>query len=575
MNRVLVFLLIAAGWVCPPGAVRGAETVTEADWVTQLARFTGLQSRLYSPGTIQNYIEIISQPGYLRFEAEKADFSTGVKKEVTLRYGVPSGDAYLQAGAGGGLITFRFVLPARRTYLLQVRSLGGEQEWMIDESRVRVPSSEGELEWREVGDFELSPGPHDITVTVPPEGALDAFELITDAVPSLAPRSGFQPEQALRYGKKAESVIRALDLLDQLPVAPGFFLLRECERFQKAAGSWTVQSGDEHGSYSGTGWVAAGAGGAALEYEVDLPGPGLYGFEARVFGGLRQIVGFDYGRDKSYFPALSTDDFSWTPVGAFFMEGDRHHVQFELPPGAGMDGFRIIRHAAAPEDYLDLLFRLGFQERGVGREDETLANIGDFPGITVEAEQLLEKSPAYREGDEGAPGKKTNGIRMTASGPAAEWGGRAVKIEDDDIYTLYLLGRGAAPIGCMVKGPDGTILDQRPVYPPRADAYDWTRAVDLPLREGEVEIWLSFPPGSGVDAVKLVPRAWPEKTLAELVEDEVDRDDADGNLERMRAMQPWFESYGPGPDVTLEPQVEEQEDEEYEYGPASPALPGG
>jgi len=566
----MIFLVLAALGGAASSSF-GQDPATESEWITYLAQFTGLQQGLAGPATIDRYVDILSVPGYIGIEAEKADFSSGISASRSLRYGQPSGAAWLEAKAGGGLASYRFTIPNRRDYIIEGRLRGGPQTWKIDDMTFEV-AGPGEVDFEHrsrVGEVTLEAGEHEITVVLPPQGGLDRIDLITSGIPEIRPESGFRPREFLRYRLKAETIIRTINYLRLLPVLPNYYQLIEGEEFSRNRGDWTISRDSSPGSTTGEGWLRADGSGAFPEYILNLPENGIYRIRGRMIGTGRLIADFDRGRNRFFFPAEAPDEFAWTEVGTFYLPGGEHLISFELPPGAGLDVIEVTRLAAKPEDYLTLLLLLGFSEGNLEANEDPLGG-----GEVIE----LEPPEAHKKGlalvDTGKAAEDANGIAVGPAGDREATLVVAVRPEETSHYSILLRLSGEKPVPFVIRDKDGRILDQRLVFPEADREMKWIPVVgNIPLDEEQDYLFsFSLRPGTLLDALRLLPAIFPWEDLREMVDREVYREGAEKNLFQL------LERFGE--EVTTEtgksptePEDEQEEDEEKEFGPASPQFP--
>jgi hypothetical protein len=251
---------------------------------------------------------------YRRIEGENfQEASPSLERDDTSDFGLPSNRQWMRAGEKPGRLKYRLKIPVDREYTLRARVRGGRQFWTIDRRGGFMVSPAPRLEWIEVGDINLPAGEHELTVSVPPGGGVDVFELVTGNAPAIAPADGFHPFSPLTFGVKAETIIKALNLEDQLPIASDFYLIIEAERFDRARGKYRVQKSDHPGRSSDQKWLSAD-GMVVSHYRFEVPRRGLYSILARGFGPGKETWTIDGGADKVEVTPHSPDRFGWFPV---------------------------------------------------------------------------------------------------------------------------------------------------------------------------------------------------------------------------------------------------------------------
>lgn len=549
----------------------GAEPITQGEWAVYLARGLGLEKEMPPGSSTDKYISILGNKGYRRIEGE--DFheaSSSLGKEESTEFGSTSRKQWLRAGEESGTVRYKFEVPVHRRYTIRARSRGGSQFWTVDDRGSVMLSPDDTFEWKEVGEFNFKPGEHEVTVSIPPGGGLDLFELLTENASAIEPPGGFQPLTPLTYGDKAATIVKALNLEDELPIDGGFFLIIEAELYDRAEGQFQVSKDQQPGSPSAARWVKS-EGEVTASYSYEVPERGLYSIQARGFGSRKEEWMFDLGVEKVTFVPISPQQFNWDPVTTIFLEAGPHMIDVTLKEGNGTDVIMILRRRSSAGDYLQLLSDLGLQEGALPAKKKPSGQRRYQPYQTMEAEKYREtiKGDVIKDTTDryGVP-SDLSWIRPKGDSVVCRY---EVELREDGMYALYMRSFGPNFTTWTIDPGEDTFRERRDSFPLLADEFAWREVVTLELARGKHIFDVTVPDLDGLDNFELRKRAWSQADLDRLAREAVSREEALRNLEEV-------EERGEGPGEEKEEEVEPEPPDETEppeeYTPLSPYIPG-
>jgi hypothetical protein len=540
----------------------GPGTITEAEWASYLARGTGLEGKLPPPVQAENYIEVFSQPGYHRVEAENiTDISASLKREKGDRFGRASHREWLESGSGSGSIHYHFTLPIKLRYSIFARVRGGNQFWKIDDRKRILITPETGFSRVKIGDFNLEAGSHTITVTLPPDSALDVFELITRNSPPIEPLGGFAPLAPLNYGEKATTLVRALNWENRLPIDGGRCGFFEAEGFSEARGEVKISESTRHGRASRGEWVNPLSPQSGLTYRINLPEAGLYTIRGRFWGGGENIFSIELDKHKLYFTPLPGDRFNWVDIFTGHLNKGEHRLDLEINPGNGVDLFEWVKRLDAPGDYYLLLPQYGFLEGGQPTGNKEGRRYGSF--LRVEGESGLVSGPVvissrkdygdpsggkwvdshsrssrirfevdipasgkaapdreqaaliwkragdkpdgvsgdYRFSDSTRPGSRSGKRWLSAAGETK--GYFDLDLRRGATVSIYCRNFGREPFRWTVDPGSTRPSLRKLITPQKAAAFTWQKIGELYLTRGKHRISVLLPPGGGLDLLEI------------------------------------------------------------------------
>ncbi len=547
--------------------------ITQGEWAVYLARGLGLEEALSEETPADRIISILGQGGYQRIEGEDYREAADTLRKVDAPEAViASRRQWLEAGKASGLARYRFELPVGRTAVIRARARGGPQFWSVDEGGSVMITPGEQLDWRDVGSFNLAAGEHEVTVAISPGGALDLFELVGGGSPPIEPVGGFKLLAPLTYGDKAVTIVRALDLENELPIDGGFYLIREAELYDQGSGGFRISQDREPGPASRDEWVEPEETVRVL-YIFELPESGLYSFFSRGFGPADKEWTIDLGTAKAIRRPDDLQKFGWQPMITAFLEAGPHTLEARISEGNGFDVFQVLRRRAGAGDYLQLLSDFGLQEGALPASPEADHREKRRYELyrEVEAEAFGEATGPAEKSDDPAYGSPSN-REWIRPGPAPVTLRYRLKLAEQGTYSIYMRAFGASPVAWTVDPVGDSYRERREVFPRSYEAFLWQEVVTLNLEAGEHIFEVTLPEGGGLDVFELRKQPWPASELERLAREPVSREEALRNIEEVeeRVEEPEEEE----PDEPVEPE-EPDEPDDPDYPDLSPYVPGG
>ncbi len=527
-----LLMLMAFPFALSPAGSNGQ--LTQCEWAIDLSRALGLKGGLPEDAGSDRIISILSQRGFREIEGEDYREADDALRKVDAPSDVAaSQQQWVEAGSEGGVARYYFEIPLQQEIILRARGQGAPQFWSIDTSQSILLDIGDELEWMEVGRFNLDPGEHKVEVSIPSGGVLDIFEIIAPGHSPIEPLGGFRPSDPLTYEDKAVTMVRALNLENELPIDDGFFLIRESELYDQVDGEYQVSSGEESGKPSQGRWVKPSSG-SRIYFKFEVPEAGIYSIFSRGFGQFEEEWVLDRGSERVIFQPEDQDEFGWNPVFTVFLEAGPHTLEIRPEGDNGFDVFQILRHRSRGVDYLQLLSDLGFREgtlppsQGeVGSEGRRYASYRE-----VEAEDYFEADgePTKERNEE--YGEPSNRVWINPGGEPVPLRYR-LQVEREGTYAIYMRGFGSSPVTWAIDPSGESYRELRDVFPRAADAFVWQEVVTLDLEAGEHIFEVTLPPDSGLDLFELRRQPWTFSDLDLLARREVDREQGQRNIEEL------------------------------------------
>ncbi len=538
---ILVVLALFLSW-SPAVLPAEGEPITQAEWAVFLARGLGLEAALPEGTSAEQFISILGRGGYQKIEGEDYEEATPSLRKVEAPEHLPvSNQHWAEAVEESGAARYRFELPAGRRVTIRARGSGGPQFWSVNEGASVMVNPGEELQWEEVGSYNLEPGEQEIMVSIPAGGTLDVFELVSGGEPPIEPLGGFRPGEDLTYGDKAVTIVRGLGLENELPIDEGFYLIREAELYDRAEGDYRIARDRGQGPASRGEWVKPEAA-TRVSYDFTVPARGLYSILTRGFGQFEEEWFIDLGEARASVRPADIRKFSWYPVITVFLDAGPHTLEKRLRAGNGFDAFKIVRRRSGPGDYLQLIADLGFQEdslppsperdRARRRRYQLYQSLEgrDFADVEGNPEVLAD----HRYGRPVSRGW----VRPQNESVTLRY---RVKVAEDGTYAVYMRSFGVSPISWKIGLAGESFRESREVFPRAHDAFLWDEVVTLDLEAGEYLVEMALPEETGLDVFEFRRRAWSTAELDRLAEQPVGREAARRNLEGIK------EQTGPTP----------------------------
>lgn len=323
---------------------------TQRDWMISLVDAMGLSFGLPDEPEDDDYGRILEGERHYRIEAERAKQPTdmvSVKNYST--FGNFSGEGWVSGIATPTVAHLRFLLPLSGSYRISAALRLAGHELRIGEQSF---SADGENRFVEVslGEVELTAGEHEVTIHLPPNGAVDYIELDAPPLLPITPISGWKPDLPLSRDDLAVTAARLMNLEPLLP-ASGEAMTVEAETAAEYEGAAATDI--RHlGQPSGGRWIRAGAGPAHIRLSFTPPAQGVYGLLLRGAAGspLTATLNGTLPLAETFPTYLQT-----LPMGTFYLEARENILELRLPPRGGVDSLVLEGRRSAGSDYRRLV----------------------------------------------------------------------------------------------------------------------------------------------------------------------------------------------------------------------------
>jgi len=309
-----------------------AQALTQRDWMVALVDSLGRSFGLPDEPQAGDYLNILQGQRNLRFEAEAVHAEDDEVSTLTfLNYGPFSGAGWLLGISRPSQVHLRFTLPLDGRYRLSlaVRSpghtvLAGGQRFTVDGEPQRFTRVVA-------GEVNLTAGPQEVVVTLPPGGALDYLELAAPALPPIAPDGGWQADAPLTWDVLAATAVQALGLEKSLPLS-GPSQEIEAESLTETGGAQVVE--DAHlGRPSGGRWLRTSAQPAEVGVPLTVAQGGFHDLELILMGQPVKIV-VNSQLELAIAGKPYLDTVTSPPV---FLSKGANRLAVTLPPRGGID----------------------------------------------------------------------------------------------------------------------------------------------------------------------------------------------------------------------------------------------
>lgn len=349
-----------------------AAELTQRDWMVALVDTLGWAYGLPDEPQDPDYINILSGNRTLRLEAEDiyASGEDNVSFMAFRNFGAFSGRGWLQGSREATEVHLRFTLPVGGNYQLSANLRQTGHQFRMGETRVMADAGPDFTEVP-IGSFEFQAGPQVITVTLPPNGSIDALNLTAPNLPAIAPLQGWQPDQPLTWEVIQVTLLQLFELAAFFPASEDPVLI-EAEPFAQADAP--AVSTPHLGQTSGEKWLRTGPRPATLSIPFTLPERGFYDLSLRVMGApVKIIIGDHQEITFSAQPFLS--DFVFK--GLSFQNAESN-IRITLPANGGLDRFILTRRKVDPTAAAILLGQAQGDQPTVNDLDTLTAKLAAF-----------------------------------------------------------------------------------------------------------------------------------------------------------------------------------------------------
>ncbi|HEY6554531.1 MAG TPA: hypothetical protein VI669_14335, partial [Vicinamibacteria bacterium] len=264
-----------------------------------------------------------------------------------------AGDRRVRASAAVGELTYALAVARPGEYRLRLRLAGDPAA--PAEAEVRAVGAgpkqtfsvvPGAMPgWVDAGAIRLTPGAYNASVLLPQDAELTWIELAPPCVNPIEPRGGWKAAAVARTDDVALTVLRALDLENELPpAAPPIELLgSDFQLEEPSVLAIPVSLGDSA--------LRAGPFGSKAVVMADLPEPGLYTLSFFGTRGGGQSWGADRCRRAVLCPEVESVARWHTILSGEFSTG-MHTFSTVLGPGAVVERLKLERKKDSPADYV-------------------------------------------------------------------------------------------------------------------------------------------------------------------------------------------------------------------------------
>lgn len=313
-----------------------AASLTQRDWMVALTDTLGWSFGLPDQPDAPDYINILQGNRTYRFEAE--DIHSRDEDFVTLmsfrNFGSFSGSGWLHGGREPVLVHLRFTLPLTGEYRLETRVRGAGHRFVISGKEAEVDAGD-EFTDLEVGSFQLSAGPQEILVTLPPNGSIDFISLSAPNLAKVEPLGGWQPGETLTWDTVHATLVQLLGLAELFPAEAPPLVIEAEDLPQSDIETVTIPY---LGVPSAGKWLRAGPHPAKISLSLPLPASGFYDLTLRAMGDPLQVT-LDDHLALTRAGGAYLDDHRFKPLAM----SPRSSITLEIPPGGGVDQLLLTR----------------------------------------------------------------------------------------------------------------------------------------------------------------------------------------------------------------------------------------
>ncbi len=349
--------------------------VTQGDFVARLFAAFHWGAGLPEEPKAADYRTILAGRRTFVYEAE--DRYDPTRDDVSVKhfpmYGPFTGTGWLNGVSAASTVHFKYLLPIEGIYHLIVHAKGNGQVWKLESGKFTVSCGD-RMNRVVVGPTGyLEAGFHEITVTLPPEGAIDSFTLSAPEVAAVEPLGGWRDKEPLTTGDMAQAGAALLGLEPTLPVDTDLPV-------QRLSAADVVRSGERVelttkaflGTFYSPKWVRAQFEGAHFEIPFTVKERGVYTLRLRYLGSS-----LEGELDGQPVYATAKPYFDWVTLGTLRLQPGSHLLSLQLPPTAGVDVLELQRLRSAPADYMKLMGITGSPDARVstGTADAFVASL--------------------------------------------------------------------------------------------------------------------------------------------------------------------------------------------------------
>jgi hypothetical protein len=368
-----IVLLQVAAWAADKPA-----TYTQKDFARMIVQQFQWTGGLPKESADRDYLLILGGKRTYRYEAESA--YNPKTDRVSMReyplFGSFTGKGWIMGVSTATTSTMTVLLPIDGEYDLKAVIKGNGFIWNINGKDYQADSKSTVFRETDVAKLNLKAGVVTVTLTIPPEGAIDSFSLSARDYPSVQPYMGWRFKDALTAARLAETAVSLTNSYAKLPDADQVNTPKPVVVVEKATFPPTASATNAAylGPFSSSQWLRANFSGATVKIPFTVTMTGYYTITANILG--EKITGTVNGAPfelagKIYLSRMS--------LGLYRLETGENSITVNLPPMGGIDVVDFIRKSTKPEDFLTLAAVPGPPERKI-KGDEAIALVKKIQG---------------------------------------------------------------------------------------------------------------------------------------------------------------------------------------------------
>ena len=349
---VFLLMLTTVG-ATPWAAQEPGDGITQAEFAARLIKAFHWEGGLPQKPKDRDFLVILLGKRYFRFEAE--DCYNAKTDNVSVRkyklFGPFSGTGWVSGVAVPSAAHLTVFLPVEGNYTLSVSGKGDGQKWTVADKTFTVNCG-GAFHEQEVGSVALKAGTHEITVALPPEGAVDYLVLSAPPLPPLEPANGWNFKGRLTLADFAKIGLSLLRLESSLPVDGSRkpTTVAVADAVQEVPPPAATTAVDYFGRFTAKRWVRAGYKTLSLPVPISVDQEGVYGIRVRYLG-----TKFSATLSDSAISRTGKPYFDWVDLGDHQLAKGINNLTLEIAPSDGVDVVEIVPKKSSSADYLALL----------------------------------------------------------------------------------------------------------------------------------------------------------------------------------------------------------------------------
>ena len=362
---VLLLTLTTAGatsWAAQEPGQTG-NGITQAEFANRFIKAFHWEGGLPQKPKDRDYLVILLGKRYFKFEAEESYKAT--TDNVSVRnyklFGPFSGGGWVSGIATPTTTHLTVFVPIEGNYTMSVSGKGKGQKWTIADKSFTVDCG-GAFHEMEVGSVALKAGAHEITVALPPEGAIDYLVLSAPPLPPLEPVNGWNFKGPLTLADFARIGVSLLRLESSLAADTSQkpTTVAVADAVQKVPPPATTTTVDYFGRYTAKSWVRAGYKNLSLPVPISVDRDGVYGIRVRYLGTKFSATLADNAITRTGKPY-----FDWVDLGDHQLSKGTTTLTLDIAPSDGVDVVELTPKKSSSEDYLAVLGLKGDPSKAV------------------------------------------------------------------------------------------------------------------------------------------------------------------------------------------------------------------